>query len=50
MNPLKGMYMTILRNYKWCLIKGLIVGLLVFFIALLLYAMPGYTVKAIFGV
>ena len=35
--------------YKFCLLKGLVCGLLLLVMALFLYSMPGYTIKKIMG-
>ncbi|XP_031569345.1 otoferlin-like [Actinia tenebrosa] len=49
MNPLKSLKYMLWNNYKMCLLKFLVIGLLVALMGLFFYSMPGYTVKKIFG-
>ena len=49
MNPLKTMRYIIWRNYKWLIVKLLLLLLLVLFIALILYSVPGATVNKIYN-
>ncbi|XP_020629755.1 otoferlin-like isoform X2 [Orbicella faveolata] len=49
MNPFKSLKYLLWNNYKMCLIKFLVIGLLVALMGLFFYSMPGYTVKKIFG-
>ncbi|XP_068680917.1 otoferlin-like isoform X1 [Montipora foliosa] len=49
MNPFKSLKYMLWNNYKMCLIKFLVIGLLVALMGLFFYSMPGYTVKKIFG-
>ncbi|KXJ13200.1 Otoferlin [Exaiptasia diaphana] len=49
MNPLKGLKAMLWNNYKMCMLKCLVIGLLVALMGLFFYSMPGYTVKKIFG-
>ena len=49
MNPLKSLRYILWHNYKWVIIKALIIMLLAAILALFFYSMPGYTVKRMFG-
>ncbi|XP_064604472.1 otoferlin-like [Liolophura sinensis] len=49
LSPLKSLRYIFWHNYKWMLLKILLFALLVALIALFFYAMPGYTVKKMFG-
>jgi len=41
MNPLKTLKYIIWKNYKWVIIKGLILALIICFIGLIIYTLPG---------
>nr|KAG5710361.1 hypothetical protein BaRGS_009077 [Batillaria attramentaria] len=49
LNPLKSLRYILWHNYKWVIVKLLIVALLSALLILFFYAMPGYTVKKIFN-
>ncbi len=49
LNPIKSLKFIIWHNYKWIIIKAVLFVLLVLFLALFLYNLPGYTVKKILG-
>ncbi|XP_066930260.1 otoferlin-like isoform X4 [Clytia hemisphaerica] len=49
MNPFKSLRYMIWEQYKFCLLKFLVVAMLIALMALFFYSMPGYTVKKIFG-
>lgn len=49
MGPLTMLRYLIWEPYKFCLLKGLVVALLLLIMALFLYSMPGYTIKKIMG-
>lgn len=49
MNPFKSLRYMIWEQYKFCLLKFLVVGMLIALMVLFFYSMPGYTVKKIFG-
>ncbi len=49
MNPLKTLKYIICKNYKWLIIKLILLLLLVAFIVLLVYNVPGATVDKIFN-
>ena len=49
LNPLKSLRYILWHNYKWMIMKLLIVALFAALIVLFFYAMPGYTVKKIFN-
>ena len=49
LNPLKSLRYILWHNYKWVIIKVLVVMLLTALLVLFFYAMPGYTVKKIFN-
>ncbi|XP_064626480.1 otoferlin-like [Lineus longissimus] len=48
-NPLKSIRYILWHNYKWVILKVLIVLLLTAILALFFYSMPGYIVKRMFG-
>ena len=50
LNPFKSMYYILWHNYKWVIIKSLIVSLLTAMIFLFFYSMPGFMAKKIMGV
>ncbi|BFY99588.1 hypothetical protein BsWGS_02628 [Bradybaena similaris] len=50
MNPFKSLRYILWHNYKWVIIKILVVAFLSALLVLFFYAMPGYTVKKIFNV
>jgi len=49
-SPWKSLKYILWRRYKWYIIGFLVLLILVLFIALLLYSMPGYTIKKLFKV
>ncbi|XP_065062327.1 otoferlin-like isoform X2 [Rhopilema esculentum] len=49
MNPFKSLRYMIWEQYKFCLLKFLVIGLLIALMGLFFYSMPGYTVKKIFN-
>uniref|UniRef100_A0A2H1W2N1 SFRICE_019747 n=1 Tax=Spodoptera frugiperda TaxID=7108 RepID=A0A2H1W2N1_SPOFR len=49
LNPLKSIRYIVWHNYKWTILKASIVILLTLMILLLVYAVPGYTVKKLLG-
>ncbi|XP_055886227.1 otoferlin-like isoform X5 [Biomphalaria glabrata] len=49
MNPFKSLRYILWHNYKWMIIKLLLVALLVALLILFFYSMPGYTVKKMFN-
>ncbi|BFZ16669.1 hypothetical protein BsWGS_19709 [Bradybaena similaris] len=49
MNPFKSLRYIIWHNYKWVIIKIIIVAFLTFLLVLFFYSMPGYTVKKLFN-
>lgn len=49
LNPLKSIRYILWHNYKWVILKAIIVLLLGFILAMFIYSMPGYTVKRMFG-
>ncbi|ESO89647.1 hypothetical protein LOTGIDRAFT_125029, partial [Lottia gigantea] len=49
MNPWKSIRYILWHNYKWVILKLLIVLLLTILLVLFFYSMPGYTVKRLFG-
>ena len=49
MNPLKTLRYVIWRNYKWLILKILLLALVIAFIALLFYSMPGATIDKLYG-
>ncbi|KAL8566767.1 hypothetical protein ACOMHN_005718 [Nucella lapillus] len=49
MNPLKSLRYILWHNYKWMILKLLVVALLTVLLVLFFYSMPGYTVKKIFN-
>jgi len=48
--PIKLLWNFVWANYKWLLIKVIIALIILAFVVLILYSMPGYTVKKMFGV
>ncbi|XP_053394702.1 otoferlin-like isoform X2 [Mercenaria mercenaria] len=50
LNPLKSIRYILWHNYKWMIIKVLVILLLAALLVLFFYAMPGYTVKKMFNV
>lgn len=50
LNPLKSIRYIVWHNYKWTIIKGLIILGLALMLFLFFYAVPGYTVKRLMGV
>jgi len=49
LNPIKSIRYIIWHNYKWTILKILFWICLVLFMAMFLYALPGYTVKRVMG-
>lgn len=49
LNPLKSIRYIVWHNYKWRILKMLIVMALVFMFFLFFYSIPGYTVKRMMG-
>ncbi|XP_045464673.1 otoferlin-like isoform X3 [Harmonia axyridis] len=49
MNPLKSMKYVLWHNYKWKILKFLIIAGVAIMILLFFYAIPGYSVKRIMG-
>ncbi|XP_047135991.1 otoferlin isoform X1 [Hydra vulgaris] len=49
MNPFKSLRYMIWEQYKFCLLKFLVVAMLMGLMILFFYSMPGYTVKKMFG-
>ncbi|XP_056017603.1 otoferlin-like isoform X2 [Ostrea edulis] len=49
LNPLKSIRYILWHNYKWVIIKVLVVLLLTALLVLFFYSMPGYTVKKMMG-
>ena len=49
LNPLKSIRYILWHNYKWVIVKVLIVMLLAALLVLFFYSMPGYTVKKMMG-
>ncbi|XP_046851260.1 myoferlin-like isoform X2 [Xenia sp. Carnegie-2017] len=49
-SPWKSFKFIIWKNFKWYIIGALVLILIILFIALFLYAMPGFTVRKIFGI
>ncbi|XP_055617396.1 otoferlin-like isoform X1 [Toxorhynchites rutilus septentrionalis] len=49
LNPLKSIRYIIWHNYKWRIIKGLIIVGLAILLLLFFYAIPGYSVKKMLG-
>jgi hypothetical protein len=49
LNPFKSLKYILWHNYKWMILKLLLLTLLIALLVLFFYAMPGYTVKRMFG-
>ena len=49
LNPLKSIRYIVWHNYKWMIIKGLIIAGLALMILLFFYSVPGYSVKKMLG-
>ncbi|XP_075991116.1 otoferlin-like [Anticarsia gemmatalis] len=49
LNPLKSIRYIVWHNYKWTILKAAIVILVALMFLLLVYAVPGYTVKRLLG-
>lgn len=49
LNPLKSIRYIIWHNYKWKILKLLIILALAIIILLFVYAIPGYSVKKLIG-
>ena len=48
LNPFKSLKYILWHNYKWMILKLLLLTLLIALLVLFFYAMPGYTVKKVF--
>uniref|UniRef100_A0A1I8P4F1 C2 domain-containing protein n=1 Tax=Stomoxys calcitrans TaxID=35570 RepID=A0A1I8P4F1_STOCA len=48
-NPLKSIRYIVWHNYKWAILKGLLLCGIVLFFILFVYSVPGYSVKRILG-
>ena len=49
LNPIKSIRYIIWHNYKWTILKILLWVMLVVFLVLFFYALPGYTIKRMLG-
>nr|XP_021208193.1 otoferlin isoform X3 [Bombyx mori] len=49
LNPLKSIRYIVWHNYKWTILKAAIIIAMAVMILLLVYAVPGYTVKRLLG-
>ncbi|XP_031628335.1 otoferlin isoform X2 [Contarinia nasturtii] len=49
LNPLKSIRYIVWHNYKWAILKGVIIFLVAFMLLLFFYSVPGYTVKKLLG-
>ncbi|KAH9496795.1 hypothetical protein Btru_010273 [Bulinus truncatus] len=49
MNPFKSLRYILWHNYKWMILKLLLLALLIALFILFFYSMPGYTVKKMFN-
>ena len=49
LSPLKSIRYILWRNYKWVILKAIVILLLSIIIALFFYSMPGYMVKKMLG-
>jgi len=49
LNPFKSIRYIIWHNYKWKILKGLIVLAIFLMLILFFYSIPGYTVKRMLG-
>ncbi|XP_053624309.1 otoferlin-like isoform X2 [Plodia interpunctella] len=49
LNPLKSIRYIVWHNYKWTILKAAIILLVALMFLLLVYAVPGYTVKRLLG-
>ncbi|CAH0402078.1 unnamed protein product [Chilo suppressalis] len=49
LNPLKSIRYIVWHNYKWTILKAAIIILVALMFLLLIYAVPGYTVKKFLG-
>lgn len=49
LNPLKSIRYIVWHNYKWVILKGIIILAVAIMILLFFYAIPGYTVKRMLG-
>ncbi|KFB41978.1 AGAP000389-PA-like protein [Anopheles sinensis] len=49
LNPLKSVRYIVWHNYKWSIIKGLVIIGLAILLLLFFYSVPGYTVKKMLG-
>ncbi|KAJ8355679.1 hypothetical protein SKAU_G00184730 [Synaphobranchus kaupii] len=49
MNPLKSIRYFIWHNYRWLILKILVVALVLLLLGLFLYSVPGYLVKKLLG-
>lgn len=49
LNPLKSIRYIVWHNYKWVILKGIIILAIAIMILLFFYSIPGYTVKRMLG-
>ncbi|XP_039959454.1 otoferlin-like [Bactrocera tryoni] len=49
LNPLKSIRYIVWHNYKWAILKALLIFAIFFFIILFVYSVPGYSVKRLLG-
>lgn len=49
LNPLKSIRYIVWHNYKWAILKGIIILAVAVMILLFFYSIPGYTVKRMLG-
>jgi hypothetical protein len=49
LNPIKSIRYIIWHNYKWTIIKVLLWLMLIIFLVLFFYSLPGYTIKRMLG-
>ncbi|XP_055682391.1 otoferlin [Lutzomyia longipalpis] len=49
LNPIKSIRYIVWHNYKWTIIKGLIIIAIAVMLLLFFYSVPGYTVKRLLG-
>ncbi|XP_055712780.1 otoferlin-like isoform X2 [Phlebotomus papatasi] len=49
LNPIKSIRYIVWHNYKWTIIKGLIIIAVAVMLLLFFYSVPGYTVKRLLG-
>lgn len=49
LNPLKSIRYIVWHNYKWSILKGIIILAIAIMILMFFYAIPGYSVKKLLG-